>query len=350
MDEQSFWMRNIDKISYVVAGVLAIGILAVPLAMTGKAVEDVQGLEEIHNELKKKIADPVLPSRAGGERLVQWLQERWAARPSAVNAPWSTERRPVLVNWTPQEEGRFARHYPGHVARLHHRREASPQPDQMSFIEVTGVMNTFDLNVVHRSVELLRKVWDPKTEAWGELSPVRGFRAQGDFTYRDYAIEPGKKYGYAFTTTAASKDPSQFELPPAQETQTSAECALEESIPYDFNFAISLIRTGPDGSPVVSAVVSYFDHDSGEVVELRRANYKEGERFGPGEKNDERYEVRRILETEQEVWIRDKVNPLARPVITRKLRYSVAPIPAVECPAPPPPGTAAPAAGEAAPT
>ena len=295
--------QNIDKISYGVAAVLALALLALPFLSGGDLDEKRDGLTSAIRTFVEKAEERV-PDNPVAE-LEGILEKQWDPARSSVSPTWLTERAPALSKVVRAVQRVPAVHGRGVITEVACSRDAEKQ---QSYVVVTGAMAEGNANVLIEEVRLYRKTGED-----GEFVRL-DLEADGDFEYQDFDVEPGKVYTYKFVSKA-SRDPNAGPevLDPESATQESTEVGPTPPVPYDFSFKVGqIIAAKPGEPPKVIAQFRYYDYDS-QQIEIMRTTFPEKQIIGAGM----RYKINRVDDGQRTVEILDKIRR-ARYRLSRK--------------------------------
>ena len=188
MAESTDLKQKLDVISYVAAGILSLGVLALPILRSGDAsvsAEKIQqklqpGLREEMNKADQQSTPP--PPQWAGELEVLW-DVPGAGEEKAV---WVTENKPASLRLWNDVPPPVAVHEPGGVISIELVRDAQKKKP---FLKVSGKVSSKNQHIEIEELVLEKKVGD------GEFEAVEGFSAVTDFVYEDTDIVSGQNYG-----------------------------------------------------------------------------------------------------------------------------------------------------------
>lgn len=276
--------QQIDKISYSLAGVLGVALLALPFVA---AVGMNSQTDELHTEIRsltRKVEDQVEPSVSqrwiGTEVRRQW--EPGASPPRRWE--WITERRPALLKVNVEVEQIPAVHEPGTVDSITMDRDPETK---RPYLAVSGSLGAGNEHVEITDVKLFRRVNE------GNFVRVRKFEftsGESSFQYVDAeANEPGKIYSYRVASVAKLADDAPENVqPPVEREQESDVLGPTEPLPYDFSLQLSVFHPPQNGAPPeYNSTFGYWDYDVAEAGTAR-------ERLKDGLVLRERFRIRRV--------------------------------------------------------
>lgn len=284
--------QNIDKISYGIAAVLAIALLALPFLSGGDLDEKRDQLTDAIRDFREN-ANKRLPDRPATE-FPEVLEKQWDPGRSNVEILSINERLQALIKVVRATQRVPAVHDQGVITELSCVRDAEKK---QGYIVVTGAMAEENANILVEEVRLYRKTGED-----GEFVRL-DLEADGDFEYQDFDVEPGKKYTYKFVSKASrSPDAGPDVLDPESPTQETTEVGPTPPVPYDFSFKVGqIVAPRPLEPPKVIAEFRYYDYDEQKIIKIR-ATFPEKAVIGVG-----RFKVNRVDDGQRTIEILDKV-------------------------------------------
>ncbi len=298
-------VQQIDKVSYGIAAVLGLALIALPFFAGGDVDKIRNDLNAEVRTYQQKSEEPLLQDPVVD--VVGILRSQWDPGVGSTDAGWLTEAAPALIKRTQEIQAVASVHEPAAVAQVSCLRDAQKKK---VYLLVEGKMSSINENIVLEKVRLLRS--EGEGGSFRELS----LEADGDFQYPDFDVEPGKTYTYKIITEAVEDRSVEHVEPLAARRQESEVLGPTEAIPYDFNFRVSNVLV--DGTDTrVLCRYQYWDYAKGEVVTKSSTTLGERVKFG-----NDRYEIRRIDEASKSVTIIDSSAGVrgARYPISRKDR------------------------------
>ena len=303
MAENEGLKRNLDKISYGVAIVLAIGIIALPLVFgnsTGKLVEDTrEEVTQLRGRIESNDNAPLQDVPSWNEE----LSKSWDVPTADEAAEWVAYVQPAVVKKYDTTPPPVGMHEPGAITQIEVLRDAEKKK---AYLRVMGKLSTSNAHVEISRIDLERKEDDK------DWVLVPDFAETTDFTYDDHDVEAGKLYAYRFTSTAepvkveaGAKQPE----PPANRQQQSLELVVSDVVPNEVSFILRGAGFVTDIDPKVHGELKFWDYENDKVKTLRsNAAQPWISKFGFGgklENGKNRFEIYRILPETQQVQIRD---------------------------------------------
>lgn len=301
---ESKWRTNMDKLAYIIAGVVGFIVLAVPLfsgqvsdlALRDAAADFRVAVQKSKDWVRTETEGTRPPDLRGD------LEKQWDVGTAArIDPRWVTERAPAFLRKTKAAERLEPVHKPGVIGEISCGRDGEKKAVHLT---IKGSMNIENNLVVIQSVRLFRKEGD------GKFGPVRGFSATGDFVYKDHDLGPGKTYTY-YVESVAQRDPSVAAtsakpLPEEMKVQKSEELGPTEPIPYDYSLAISQFEAAmPGQSPRFYARFEFWDYSAGRYERLKGGQLQiltEKQRIPDA---DGRWEITLVNDIDQTVTVKD---------------------------------------------
>jgi hypothetical protein len=294
-DAESKWSQNMDKIAYGVAVLLGLVVVAIPAVRSHSGPDELSYQEQA---LKERI-DNQKPLEVVQPPLRLELEKQWTAgSPSPLDPRWVTEVPPVLVraiNKTPEGE---AVHAPGSITEIDLKRDKDKESVYLHVKYAPGASNAL---VVIKKWELLRQADE------GAFQPAPGFKASGEHEFKDYQVEPGKKYSYKLVTTAEldPKAPERTKYDEKTARQESAPLGPTEPVPHDFSITISDVPAPKSQDEPIQFLgkLMYWSYKDMKLVDVNGGQvrfFKEKDSFA-----DKRYEFSQIIDSPPKVVIRD---------------------------------------------
>ena len=293
MSDNSQLKQKLDVISYVVAGILSLVLLAIPSLVSSTASETEDLVKEQLKKLKRKVDDA---DNTLIEETPQWsseLRAMWAVNSSVEKASWITENRPASLRLWNDVPAPVAVHEPGGVVSIELVRDGATKS---SSLRVTGKLSSKNQHVEIEKIMLERKAGEE------EFKAIEGFEEVSDFVYEDADIQPGKSYSYRFSTMAV---PGQVQeglpapiLAATAASRSSNELATEFAVPMDLALKVSRY-VDEQIEPKLLGQIIYWDYAKGAKVTMKSRTPEEawgkGDTFGEAHKGKPRFGIRRIV-------------------------------------------------------
>jgi hypothetical protein len=302
MADQTALMQNIDKLSYGVAGVLGLALIAWSVTSGGDVKADTEKIGAAQRSLTQKIREAA-PETLERRYWADELRRQWTVSEGTQAKPrWIHERAPLLVKLYAEAQKVVAFHGAPQITIIECRRD---KQRKRPYLRVAGHLSPDNALIDIQKLVLERREED------GPFVVVSGFKPdlsnpRGSFEHADYEVKPGKKYTYRLISTAAPRAGADnvAPLPPEEATKEIVLGPTDEPVPYDLSFLFTTTIETDAADPnniraSVNAAVQYWDYDKDEPVTVRRRHWKEGERIGG------RYLVRRMSVEDRKVSIRD---------------------------------------------
>ncbi len=321
--------KNLDKISYVVGGVLALAIIALPFVFGGglsAMVDEIRaGLVELGEKVKRDDRENPL------ETVPDWegdLVALWEMPSPGEPSNWSTGPAPLVVNTYDESPPPDAVHGQGCITSIECLRDVD---EHSVYLKVSGQLSPENSLVEITSIKLER------SEEGADFVPLDGFEETTDFEYEDRDVEPGKKYAYRFTSVAKAidLDPETRKRPkaPAAASQETDALATDDAIPYDLSLSVGNHKIDALGDVLLTRVrIEYFDYAEGGIKKLTNATkiWKRGDSFGEKINDRERFTLSRVYEDHVQIVDRGAGNKKIKfPVGGKRQKLSVDTWPAV---------------------
>jgi len=323
-DIDSKWGQQMDRIAYLVAGLVGLIVLLVPLVFSGQVNSvGLNGSVDTLLSKVKKTKEDLRNLQEPPVELAGLLRSQWEpGEATAVDPRWVTERKPVLLRKTQKGPTAECRHLPGKLLEISCQRDAQKKA---VFLRVKGAMSPDNAYVLIQKVELLRK-----EEGGADFAPVKGFSSKGDFEFADFDVHSGKKYTY-FLKSSALRDPAAPEnvnaLPKEQEAQQSEPLGPTPAVPYEYSLVLTNIEPVKDINDLPKAYgrFVYWDYKQGKIVEPKGPlqTFTEKDKVGDG-----RYEFFQVSFTDRTVIVKDyeKVGPESKEAFTLKDARTARPV------------------------
>lgn len=299
MAESKDLKQNLDVISYVVAGILSLGVLAYPFLKIGDASVLATKIQE---ELKPGLEEEMAKAdKQDPPPLPQWASELeglWKVPgPGEKKAVWVTENRPASLRLWNDVPPAVAVHQPGGVVSIELVRDVQKKKP---FLRITGKVSAKNQHIEIEELVLEKKVGE------GEYKAVEDFVAVGDFVYEDNDVMSGRNYGYRFVSNAVPVEVAQG-LPQAilnvaDRTRNSNELVTEIPVPLDLTVKVRSYADELSDHPKLVGLITYWDYSkAAKVVKKNRAmteEWKKGFVFGEDHNGKPRYSIRSIVPEE----------------------------------------------------
>ena len=285
--------QKLDIVSYAVAAVLAVSVLALPsfLSSTGSSTQ-----EKLTDEIKKLDAKVAEANRDPAPEAPQWSSEvssLWSVSSSGERASWVTENKPASLRLWNDIPAAVAAHAPGGGVSIELVRDSQKKGPML---RVTGKLSSKNQHIEVEQIVLEKKTGD------GEFKAVEGFESVEDFVYEDTDVLPGKTYGYRFVSSAipaqvADGLPSPI-LDAAARTMSSNELLIENPVPMDL-----VVKVGSyvdvQLAPKLLGQILYWDYSEAKKVTLRTRGpdgaWGKGFAFGEDHNGKPRFGIRTIV-------------------------------------------------------
>lgn len=295
MSDNSQLKQKLDVISYVVAGILSLVLLAIPSFVSSSASETEASVKSQLKKLKKKVKDA---NTTPIEETPQWsseLRAMWTVNSSVEKASWITENKPASLRLWNDVPAPVAVHEPGGVVSIELVRDGETKS---SSLRVTGKLSSKNQHVEIEKIILERKAGEE------EFKAIEGFEEVNDFVYEDADIQPGKIYSYRFSTVAV---PGQVQeglpapiLAATAASRSSNELATEFAVPMDLVIKVSrYVYVDERIEPKLLGQITYWDYVKGAKVTMKSRTPEEawgkGDTFGGAHEGKSRFGIRRIV-------------------------------------------------------
>jgi len=298
--------KNIDKVSYGVAGVLALVLLALPFLLGGSVKKLTEGVNAKTDDLdakKKKAQNQQVP---GVGFTSADLESLWNIRGDDSRPTWFTAPRPAVVRRFSEKPAKDAVHGAPCIVSIELVRDVSLRRPTL---RVTGKMSSANAWVDIDSVALSRRV------GAGEFEEVPGFAEAGDFVYEDRDVQAGEVYAYRVISHAVPQvvDDKTAILPAGDEVKTSNELATPAPLPHDLAIQISAFSNpSVDVVQWFSGTVYYWNYQTGKKERAPRPapgvpGMGRDYEFGEAVEGGARYRVLRVRPEDEEVQVEDRL-------------------------------------------
>ena len=263
MAESSDLKQKLDVISYVVAGILSLGVLALPMLRSGDAsvsAENIQqklqpSLLEEMDKADQQSTPP--PPQWAGELEVLWK----VPDSSEEKASWVTENKPASLRLWNDVPPPVAVHEPGGVISIELVRDAQKKSP---LLKVSGKLSSKNEHIEIEELILEKKVGE------GEFEVVEGFSGVTDFVYEDTDIVSGQNYGYRFVSKAVPAGVAEGLPEPIlsedASSRSSNELYTEVPVPLDLTIKVRGYLDELSDSPKLVGQITYWDYSKAEKV------------------------------------------------------------------------------------
>ena len=173
MSDNSQLKQKLDVISYVVAGILSLVLLAIPSFVSSTASETEDSVKKQLKKLKQKVNDA---NTTLIEETPQWsseLRSMWAVNSSVEKASWITENKPASLRLWNDVPAPVAVHEPGGGVSIELVREAATKS---SSLRITGKLSSKNQHVEIEKIILERKAGEE------EFKAIEGFEEVSDLS------------------------------------------------------------------------------------------------------------------------------------------------------------------------
>ncbi len=301
----SSFIENLDKISYGIAGVLALVLLLIPVFSGGEVKRLLGEVTDNRLALEQKEAVVEVPPVP---RPVETLQKQWRLDAVSALPAWSSHVRPAFIQWVQQPDVEPVSHAAPTISRIEYRRSAEHLQTFLRVIGSFGAINLPDKGQ-YVDVKLLRREGDE-----GDFVELRGFDAAaaleaGKIEYDDgfdslQPIEAGKTYTYRLETTIGLRPGAEnAKLDESAPNPQGVELTTASPVPYDVALNVVVARpfdvtNGKDAEFFGGIVHADFSDETAVVKLGDNQTYREGFEFGPewGERNRKLWILRPIEE------------------------------------------------------
>ena len=293
MADSSKIKQKLDIVSYAVAAVLVVAVLALPSFVSSSGVTT---QEDVRKQLLKLGDKVTAANHYPSPETPQWSSEvstLWSVSSSGERASWVTENKPASLRLWNDIPAALAAHAPGGVVSIELVRDSQKKSPML---RVTGKLSS-----KNQHIEVEQIVLEKKTGA-GEFKAVEDFEHVGDFIYEDTDVLSGQTYGYRFVSSAVPAQvadglPSPI-LAAAAMTMSSNELLTESPVPLDL-----VVRVGSYADeqiePKLLGQILYWDYSAAKKVTLRTRGpdgaWGKGFAFGEAHNGKPRFGIRRIV-------------------------------------------------------
>ena len=307
MADSTQMKKNIDKVSYGVAGGLSVILLALPFLLGGAVKESTAKVEKRTDELKDRKSKESVGLEVGELKFSQnELADLWLVSGDSAQPVWRTQRRPAVVriySTEPPKEGVHGAPCLTSVELVRNPESRKP------LLRVTGEIGEIAYTEVDKVV-LERKVGEE-----GEWAEVPGFAEAGNFSYDDKDVGHGKSYTYRCTSfaRAVATNGETSNLKPEDVEKVSNELSTASAIPFDLAMRITNFGDlSQDLTPRYRGIMQIWDYAEGKKKPYREAvaskGWERGFEFGANlDDGKPRYKVRRIVPEDSVVTIDDRL-------------------------------------------
>ena len=307
MADSTQMKKNIDKVSYGVAGGLSVILLALPFLLGGAVKESTAKVEKRTDELKDRKSKESVGLEVGELKFSQnELADLWLVSGDSAQPVWRTQRRPAVVriySTEPPKEGVHGAPCLTSVELVRNPESRKP------LLRVTGEIGEIAYTEVDKVV-LERKVGEE-----GEWAEVPGFAEAGNFSYDDKDVGHGKSYTYRCTSfaRAVATNGETSNLKPEDVEKVSNELSTASAIPFDLAMRITNFGDlSQDLTPRYRGIMQVWDYAEGKKKPYREAvaskGWERGFEFGANlDDGKPRYKVRRIVPEDSVVTIDDRL-------------------------------------------
>ncbi len=299
MAESKDLKQKLDVISYVAAGILSLGVLALPMLNSGKASGQAENILQklqpgLKEEMEKADQHPIPPApQWAGELAVLWE----VPGTGEEKAAWVTENKPASLRLWNDVPPPVAVHEAGGVVSIELVRDAQKKK---SFLRVSGKVSSKNQHIEVEELVLEKKVGD------GEFQVVEGFSAVTDFVFEDTDIVSGQNYGYRFASNAVPAGVAEGLPEPIlnadARSRVSNELVTEAPVPLDLTVKVRGYTDELSDHPKLVGLITYWDYSKAQkVVKKNRAmteEWKKGYVFGEDHEGKPRYSIRSIVPEE----------------------------------------------------
>lgn len=299
MAESSDLKQKLDVISYVAAGILSLGVLALPMLRSGDASVSAEKIQQklqpgLREEMDKADQQSTPPAPEWANELEVLWDVPGAGEEKAV---WVTENKPASLRLWNDVPPPVAVHEPGGVISIELVRDAQKKKP---FLKVSGKVSAKNQHIEIEELVLEKKTGD------GEFEVVEGFSAVTDFVYEDTDIVSGQNYGYRFVSNAVPAGVAEGLPEPilnaAARSKSSNELSTEVPVPLDLTVKVRGYLDELSDSPKLVGQIIYWDYSKAQkVVKKNRTMTEEwikGFVFGEDHKGKPRYSIRSIVPEE----------------------------------------------------
>ncbi len=297
--------KNLEKVSYGTAGVLAVILVAIPFTMTGKVKKSTAEVEERTGLLADK-KNQRTPSVQGVTFTSSALSKIWVVDPDESTPRWYTQSCPSILRVFSDAPASEVIHEAPCITSIELVRE---EDTKKPLLRVTGTIGPVEHASIVR-VSLERKEGD------GNWERVPGFDEAESFTFDDTNIKEGELYTYRASSEVKPEiHNGKMSVLASGSTAKQAsknELATAEPIPVDIAIQISGFSDPVvDAISAVKGVLYYFDYSEGKSKRIRppgtSKGWERGFTFGEDIDGKPRYRFDRVTPETKTIRIVDNL-------------------------------------------